>query len=41
MIQTIIGVAILAGLVYAAWAQIPPEDPEIIEARKRYGRVDD
>lgn len=41
MIQTIVALAIFAGLGYAAWKQIPPEDPEIIEARKRYGRVGD
>ena len=41
MIQTIVALAIFAGLGYTAWKQIPPEDPEIIEARKRYGRVGD
>lgn len=41
MIQTIVALAIFAGLGYAAWKQIPPEDPEIIEARKRYGRAGD
>jgi hypothetical protein len=41
MIQTILGIALFVGMGYAAWKQIPPEDPETIEARKRYGRVDD
>lgn len=41
IIQTVVALAVFAGLGYAAWKQIPPEDPEIIEARKRYGRAGD
>lgn len=40
MIAEIIGGLILVGLVYAGWKQIPPEDPEIIAARKAYGKAD-
>ena len=38
MIFNIVGGAILLGLVYWTYKSIPPEDPAIIEARKRYGK---
>lgn len=40
MIQTVLGVAVMAGIVFAAWKQIPPEDPETIAARKHYGKAE-
>lgn len=39
IIQTVVAIAVFAGMGYAAWKQIPPEDPEIIAARKAYGKV--
>lgn len=41
MIQTVLGILLLVGLGVGIWNSIPPEDPETIEARKRYGRVGD
>lgn len=29
----------MLGMLYAGWKQIPPESPEIIEARQRYGKA--
>ena len=37
--MAIVGAIALIGLVVYIWDTIPPEDPEIIEARKRYGTV--
>lgn len=39
MYQTIFFFAVMAGIVYAAARQIPPESADIVEARKRYGKV--
>lgn len=41
MYQTIFFVVVFAGMIYAAAKQIPQEDPEIAEARKRYGKAGD
>lgn len=37
MIVGIIGFIVLA---VGVWAQIPPEDPKTVEARKLYGKFD-
>ena len=39
MILHIVGGVFLVGLVVAAYVQIPAEDPEIIKARKEYGKA--
>lgn len=39
MIVGTLGILALLGMGYAAWKQIPPEDPEIIAARKFYGKA--
>lgn len=31
---------LMLGMVYVGWKQIPAEDPEIVEARKRYGKAE-
>jgi len=41
MYQTIFFFAVIGGIIYAAAKQIPPESPDIIAARKRYGKVGD
>jgi hypothetical protein len=28
----------MLAMIYGGWKQIPPESPEILEARKRYGK---
>lgn len=39
IIQAVLAIAVFIGMGYAAYKQVPPEDPEIVEARKRYGKV--
>lgn len=39
MITTVIGIAIFVTLGAMSYAQIPAEDPEIVEARKQYGKA--
>jgi hypothetical protein len=36
----IIGLAFFIAIGIAIYVQIPAEDPEILEARKRYGKVE-
>ena len=38
-IMHILGGLSLAGLVFWAWKTIPPENPDIVEARKLHGKV--
>lgn len=35
----VVGYIILISVVIAIYMQIPPEDPETIEARKRHGKA--
>lgn len=36
---TFIGASLLVLAAYAIWSGFPPEKPEIIEARKKYGKI--
>ena len=39
IIARIVGGLLLASVLYFGWKQIPAEDPEVIAARKSYGKV--
>jgi len=38
--MSFLGIALFAALVVWTWKQIPPEDAETIEARKKYGKAE-